>query len=358
MPNFDPVVIVIGAGASKEVRLPIGLELTKSVADSLDFKVDHFGRLTGGDDKVRECVYKLAQGLNNRSGTLDDYYIAANMIRQAMPLAPSIDNFIDSHRTDLKIAQVGKLAIACSILKAEKASSLYFDRSNSNNRLDFSPLQSTWFAAIFRLLTQHCSSDELSARFSRLTIISFNYDRCFKHFIKQALLAYYSLSESDASDLTAKICIHHPYGLVGDMRYETGGPGTDFGEQAMTDDLIRSAERIRTFTESNEAGASITNTIRSSVQNAKALVFLGFAYHPMNLEILYGKTRPDSASSDCDVIGTAMGISDSNVMMIKSDLATLGGYTGTRIRLHQDLTAGAIVEYYSRLLAKKLHNAA
>ena len=70
--------------------------------------------------EIRECVFKLAQSREHSNGTANDYYQAAIRIREAMPLAPSIDNFIDSHRDDKKIAQLGKVAIATCILRAEK----------------------------------------------------------------------------------------------------------------------------------------------------------------------------------------------------------------------------------------------
>ena len=73
MPDTDPLVIVLGAGASKEVKLPIGSELTKTIAESLNFKIDHFQHLAGGDDRIRECVYKLAQSSANSHGTAADY---------------------------------------------------------------------------------------------------------------------------------------------------------------------------------------------------------------------------------------------------------------------------------------------
>ena len=131
MPNTDPLVIVIGAGASKEVKLPIGSELTKTIAEALNFNIDHYRHLAGGDDRIRDCIVRLAQSQNNSCGTLDDYYRAALRIREAMPLAPSIDNFIDSHRTDKKVAQIGKVAIATCILKAERNSTLFIDKSNT-----------------------------------------------------------------------------------------------------------------------------------------------------------------------------------------------------------------------------------
>ena len=41
-------LFVIGAGASKEVRLPIGSELAEQIAKRLTFKFD-FGQLKSGD---------------------------------------------------------------------------------------------------------------------------------------------------------------------------------------------------------------------------------------------------------------------------------------------------------------------
>jgi hypothetical protein len=354
MPDTDPLVIVLGAGASKEVKLPIGSELTKTIAESLNFKIDHFQHLAGGDDRIRECVDKLAKSSANSHGTAADYYRSALKIREAMPLAPSIDNFIDSHRMDKRIAQIGKLAIAACILKAENESTLYVERSNSHNKPDFTELGATWFTALFSLVTQHCTHAELEEKFSRLTIISFNYDRCFKHFLLYALLTYYSLSQSEAVGIVSQVSILHPYGSVGQMRFENAGSGVDYGEQPLSDDLMRSAEGIKTFTESTDHGASETKAIRNSVANAKTLVFLGFAFHPQNLELLFGQSRPKMTRHDCEVLGTAMAISDSNKSLIIDNLAQMGGYAEGRIQLHQGLTAGALISEYSLHLARSL----
>jgi hypothetical protein len=354
--NTDPLVLVLGAGASKEVGLPIGTELTKSIAEALNFKIDYFLRLTGGDDRIRECIYKLAQAPNNSHATPDDYYRAAMKIREAMPLALSIDNFIDSHRADNKIAQIGKLAISACILRAEKGSTLYLDRSNLYNKLDFENIAGTWFASLFSLISQYCSYEELEIRFSRLTVISFNYDRCFKHFLRQALLTYYSLTELQAESIASKVSILHPYGSVGRMRFETGGSGIDYGEQPVSDDLLKSAEGIKTFTESTDPAAEEIKTLRESIANAKTLVFLGFGFHPMNLELLYGQTTPERNSRNCDVLGTAKGISDSNKALIVQDLVQMGGYAEDRIALRQELTAGGLISEYYRHLSRSVHS--
>lgn len=356
--NTDPLVLVLGAGASKEAKLPIGIELTKSIAQSLSFKIDDFQHLVGGDDRIRECIYKLAQMQTNSHGTADDYYRASQKIRDEMPLAPSIDNFIDSHRPDNRIAQIGKLAIAACILRSEMESTLYVDRSNIYNKLDFKTIDGTWYAKLFSLISQHCSYEELEIRLSRLTVISFNYDRCFKHFLREALLTYYSLTQSQVDSIVLKVSILHPYGSVGRMRFENSGAGRDYGEQLSSDDLLRSAEGIKTFTESTDLGGQEIKTIRESIANANTLVFLGFAFHPMNLELLYGQQPPVPRSRKTRVLGTARGVSDSDKSLISEDLAKMGGYDVDRISLRQELTAGALISEYHRLLSRTVSSPA
>lgn len=355
MSKPDPLVIVLGAGASKEVGLPIGSELTKSIAESLNFKVDDFRHLAGGDDQIRECTYKLGQDKRDANGSVNDYYQAALKIRDSMQLAPSIDNFIDSHRVDTKIAQMGKLAIAACILKAEKKSTLYVDRSNSYNKPNFTKLKETWFAELFSLFSQHCVSEELEERLSRLTIISFNYDRCFKFFLRYALLTYYSISPTEADRIASKVTVLHPYGSVGDLRFDSGGQGIEYGGQPASHELLRSADTIRTFTESTDDDE--TTAVRECIANAKTLVYLGFAFHPLNIKLLYGPASPPANSRDCDVFATAMGISDSNRSLIAHDLVRMGGYPNPRVHLHHHLTAGGLIAEYSRHLARSLHSA-
>ncbi|WP_293008144.1 hypothetical protein [Nitrosomonas sp.] len=357
MLNPDPLVIVIGAGANNEVDLPIGRELTKSIAESLDFKIDRFNRIEGGDDQIRNCINKLAQQQNTSNGSINDYYKTALKIRDAMPLAPSIDNFIDSHRKDKRIAQIGKLAIAACILKAENKSKLYIDRTkNTKNKQDYSKLNGTWFVELFSLLSQHCDRDQLKERLSRITIVSFNYDRCFKHFLIDALLTYYNLTTQEVNDIVSNINVLHPYGSVGRMFFEKGGMGPKFGELIDSDELLRSADEIRTFTESVEGESDETNAIRESLASTKTLVYLGFAFHPLNLEVLYGKALLPKLNNECEVFATAHGISDSNCSMIAHQLKLKGGYYENRIKLHQNLKAGSLISEYSLRLARSVHS--
>lgn len=355
MLSATPLVLVLGAGASKEVNLPLGSELKEKISEVLNFKVDDFRRMAGGDSKLHECLHRAAQG---GGGSINDYFQAARTIHDAMPLAQSIDNFIDSHRGNPRIAEVGKLAIGRCILKAEKGSKLFVDPSNSYNKPNFGQLGGTWFNALFGILLQHCSWEDIEDRLARLAIISFNYDRCAIHFFREALKTYYRVSQQEVDRTISKIAIYHPYGSVGPMRFQTGGPGVDFGEEPMSDDLSKYSQQLKTFTEGTDESSSEIASIRSTVRSARALVFLGFAFHPLNMKLLYGDEGPAPEHDAGDVFATAMGISESDASVISAELRTLGGYSENRVRIRRDLVAATLIHEYSRHLSKAVHAAA
>jgi len=69
MSKPDPLVVVLGAGASKEVGLPIGSELTKSIADSLTLATLHgmpTVRSNPAVDPVRFALWALCDKATQR----------------------------------------------------------------------------------------------------------------------------------------------------------------------------------------------------------------------------------------------------------------------------------------------------
>src|SRR4051812_45241955 len=112
------LVLVVGAGASKEAKLPIGSELKHLIANALDIRFERFQKIRG-DHYIEQALRSLATTEGERTGDINPYLHSCWKIRDAMPQAASIDNFIDAHRDDVRIAQCGKLAIARCILKAE-----------------------------------------------------------------------------------------------------------------------------------------------------------------------------------------------------------------------------------------------
>ena len=125
-------VIVVGAGASKEFNLPTGAELTSIIQKDLNFEVDGFGSVIvgNGDYKLKHAIEILSREINT---SLTTYANIAKQISRNMALAPSIDNYLDTHKENPQLVEIGKLAIANAIMKAEQASSLKIDENNMYN---------------------------------------------------------------------------------------------------------------------------------------------------------------------------------------------------------------------------------
>lgn len=114
-------LFVIGAGASKEVGMPIGTDLTKLIAKSLDIRFRNGVELISGEPDIVGALGSLAPG------DINPHCVSACQISAGMPLSNSIDSYMDMHRHDPRIQVCGKLGIAHSIMQAEQKSSLYID---------------------------------------------------------------------------------------------------------------------------------------------------------------------------------------------------------------------------------------
>lgn len=274
-------VYVVGAGASFEVGLPIGSALKNEIANTLRMKFE-YGSFKEGNYDLYQTLRRHAK--NNVE--TNEYLKAALRIRNNMPLATSIDNFIDSERGNEKLALCGKIGIVDSILKAEKRSKLYFSRQSDTQTIKFSSLEKTWYLPFFRALTENCRTVDLSERFSTITLIIFNYDRCIEHFLFHALKSYYNLQDADVVPIINCLTVIHPYGTVGALEWQDRSSSTimEFGGEIQTHHIIEYASRIRTFTEG--AHSEIMSTLQEKMKNAKRLVYLGFAFHHLNMKLL------------------------------------------------------------------------
>jgi hypothetical protein len=353
MTSTDPspsVTFVVGAGASKEVHMPTGYELKTEIANSLNFEVDDFGRLSGGNTELRQAIYSLGQSVNSNASS-NDYLKTSRLVSSAMPQAPSIDNFIDSHRGNKLVAEVGKLAIASAILRAERKSLLYVDPSNSFNTINFKSISDTWFTSFFQLLTLNTSAEDVSSRLSKVCIVSFNYDRTLEHFLYCSLQNYYSMPATVAAAALSNLRIFHPYGSIGALPWQSDDySAAPFGAQLPTTDLLKLIQKLRTFTEGTDPSSSDIESIRSLMKNADQLVFLGFAYHELNLEVLFGSEKESTNKPYKKVYGSAFGLSDSDIRAIATDIANLGQSDYSSILLRRDLTAAKLLTEYSRSL--------
>lgn len=344
-------VIVVGAGASAEVGLPIGNELRIRIAKILDFENDWAGYVNRGDEVVFFALKNIstqARGLSFKED-LNSYLLAASKIRGAMPQAISIDNFIDAHQGDTKLEKCGKLAIVRSILDAEQNSRLYINEGEGVRRLNFASIEHTWYNAFLQLLTENCRVEDIAPRLDSIIFVIFNYDRCVEHFLYHALQNYYSITADVAAELVGRVRFYHPYGTVGSLPWVGAGDPIDYGGSPSPEKLVTLADQIKTFTEGTSKTSEIT-AIHDAMREAEIVLFLGFAFHRLNLGLI---TASDGKHlhRDTQYFGTAFGMSDWNVNVLQRELMEIGSLHPSKSELRTDLKCYALFHEYWRSLA-------
>ena len=316
-------VYIIGAGASQEAGLPTGDTLKDEIAHTLSIHDAFMPSEREGNLKLWQC---LKQTYQNDQERLQKIYLACQHIVKNLPLAISIDNLLDSDALNTELALCGKIGIIESILKAEKNSSLYFKPNEEDLSDNMSNLQDTWYIQFFRRVFEGCSKDDLPERLRNLTLIIFNYDRCIEHFLYQSIIQYFRLSEEEcASLLNENLKVIHPYGTVGRLPWQSDHNGNStprqFGAPANYLDIINSTDSIKTFSESERLESTVRKGILSSMEHAGRLIFLGFAYHRMNMELLSN-------------FGAERFINQSKVMCLATTLVCSVNYLGRFVLPH------------------------
>lgn len=307
-------VIVVGAGASQEFGLPTGAKLTEKLQGNLAFQVaDQSFQTKPGND--RELFVALRDYAARQGKPVGPFQDAARFISANMALAPSIDNFLDTHKADEEIVLVGKIAIANAIMAAERTSKLFVDPSNIYNRMRFENLRETWASVFFRIIVAQRDYGSFLAAISNITFISFNYDRCIKQFFVHAAGSYFKLDREQKCEVMEALRVIHPYGSIGNLAVDLVRYGY-FGEERNTDAILRATSEVRTFTE-GVADPDTQKGISDALRGADLLIFLGYSFIDLNMRLLPG----DGVSVE-RILATSKGRSSDTTDRIRNSLAS------------------------------------
>jgi hypothetical protein len=298
-------VFVLGAGASCEVNLPLGYELRQKICADLAFSV----RDSYNGDVLQKALMLLDGEHKTYHGKAKDQ---ARKIYRGLPLAISIDHYVNCHQDNQILVEVAKLAITNHILKRESVGLI--KKSSGEKELAFFEIETTWYIRFASLLFEDCNWEALPGRLKLLSFIVFNYDRCFEHFLIYAIAAHYDrdLNES-AKVVTENLHIFHPYGQVGKLPefVQANEPAVPYGAELYAADLLRTAKNIRTFSErTDETSGELVET-QSILSNCRRLVFLGFSYMLTNINLLIPVNAAERGN--VEIFGTASGMSPSDV---------------------------------------------
>ncbi len=245
-----PLVLILGAGASRPYGFPMGREMVREATTSVSCE----------DEPLT-----IAGDLQQRGGVArDDFEGFQQAMKAALP--PSIDAFIE---TRPQFEEIGKTVIAYLLIRRETDTAFY-DREIAN------PGGEAWYGYLLDLL--HTPTfDEFAD--NKLTIVTFNYDRSLEFCLLEALQSRYNRSREDCLAALESIPIIHLHGSLGSLDDRPYDDNVDYDRLQIARDGIRIVHQVDTnepqFTEA-----------RSAMEQAEHMVFLGFGYHRKNIERL------------------------------------------------------------------------
>ena len=159
-------VLVLGAGASFELNMPLGSKLVEDISTRLA----HLGRESGnGRNEIAQlniCLGKLGNWTDVRKTA---WQISGGVIGTA-----SIDDYVETHHEKEHVAAIAKTLIAQIIAEKEKTSHL-FSSKNSLKFLNQNQVGASWMMAFWRLLQRGALSGRVDQIFSSLHVVNFNY---------------------------------------------------------------------------------------------------------------------------------------------------------------------------------------
>ena len=271
-----PTVLVLGAGASAPFGFPVGNGLRQRILR--DLRDDQGGAV----EWLRNAGYDLSDIRRFRGALL---YSGKE----------SVDAFLE-HRTDC--IEVGKAAIAQALIPCEQIGALFNEHTNL-------------YSYLFRRL--NAPLDKFGN--NRLSIVTYNYDRSFEHYLFMALKNSFRLDDKRAAELVNAIPVVHVHGHLGDLPWQKAG-GRDYTGECQPDDIRNASRTIKIIHEAVEGDPEFRKA-HELIEGAELLVFLGFGYDATNvgrLKINFGR------ESRCQIFGTYFGFTQVEITAISSHL--------------------------------------
>jgi hypothetical protein len=188
----EKTLIVIGAGASVDLKFPTGVQLKDKISTALRFRFDGWS-LEGGSKRIRSF---LSEQESSRRGDLVN---AASFVGRNLPLADSIDSFLRSN-PDPAVEAISKMAICDVIAEAEDSCALQTG-DDVPDRFDFTKIENFWMTRLFARLHRPLQAGEGPEEiFRNVRFVTFNYDRVLEQFLTVAIGSFYKLPYGQAAD--------------------------------------------------------------------------------------------------------------------------------------------------------------
>jgi hypothetical protein len=273
-------VIVLGAGASHPYGFPLGEGLMTEVINGLSTDNSAF------DIDVRNAAnvnVQLTRAFAHLLRTRGLY---------------SIDEIVQWHP---EYRDVAKVAIARALIPRERDDYLDF------NHAGFASPDRRWYRYFISHLLSSRREGRCPISTNKLSVVTFNYDRSLQRALYQFVLLNCAQTPADAAEQVECVQFFPVHGQLGGPDWLPTGefsprpyePGTEDSQQ-----LAKWARQIRIVDE-EVRGTSTLDLAVNALTEAGVVCFLGFSYHPMNIQKLQ-----ISRLAGKKVIGSAFGISE------------------------------------------------
>ena len=338
------IVFVIGAGAGVDIEMPTGAILSRTIRSLLPFDLSTDGELRfTGEEHLKRSLELLEGNLDERQG--DEWIKAAEHISRNISLSRSIDNFVDSHKTNPITVQIAKLAIVAAI-QAHEASCTMRPNKQSHRPFDPWPIARSWLTSLWQALTTNCDFEGFRHRLTRVSFINFNYDRCLEYLLLSSAQSFYRLNEAELKQVERGMRIIHPYGSVGEL-----SDLSQFGRQASQEIHAAQVARIHTFTE-GVVDPTLKSGIQHYLKSGNLIVFLGFAFHSINMELMFdGRSLCEENPPSRTILATSLGLSDRDSEAVKASLEK--SFNSTNVEL-ANMSCRELFDKYQRTMFDRL----
>lgn len=246
---MQKTVLLLGAGASRAMGYPIGIELRNSI-------------IKGATGEYCDLIW---QSLNGSKADVLNFVEAFGRSQMY-----SIDAFLAKRP---EFSEIGKAAIAAILLSKENR-----DLLHTNDHPD------NWYAYLFNIMAANSWED---LDFSWLTIITFNYDRSFESYFLSAMQSAYGKKIDECWMKFSSIKIIHIYGVLGECNPSTESYRV-YGSEVGHLDIKKALNSLKVIPEGRQDDQVLTEA-RTELKSAERLGFLGFGFDKTNLERLDSK---------------------------------------------------------------------
>ena len=294
-------MIILGAGASCTYGYPSGPELAKQICDGLQHapsqtnpNIELFVQMGFFPDIIAEFVDSLK---NCGRDTIDEYL-----------------------KNNPRFNRIGKYAIAWALIRHENTNRLMV--GNSKNNL---------YKHLFTAMTEDIDTIDQIIN-NKISFIIFNYDRSLEQFFYTVLKKLYGENKDEQKifEILKKLPIIHVHGQIGFMPWQNQNH-REYAAQLNAQNIKTTAENIGIFTEIKAEHNNFLKA-RDLINKANIVCFLGFGFHPYNME----KLNATYLLKNKKIIGTGQGISQKR----KRDIVKI-----TENAEFMNLSEGSI-EYY------------